>query len=522
MRPPLVALIAALAVTGAAQTFRVAGTVIDSESGKPLNRTRMVLTDGPIADVSLVTAPDGRFSFDVPQGKYTLLAAHRDWGDTYGQVLPSNDFGAAIVTGPDRDTSHLEFRFRAPVAIHGKVVDQNGAAIPSATVELFRQTIIDGRKRLSSMGRAESDDFGEYYWSSLYAGTYYLAAAGEPWYFSDPSSNLQLTDTGTPPLPFGLSYFPGTADASVAVPLVLRPGAEVQADFILHPTAGAILHFACADTNSCGGSVSLYALGPGGAQALVRTEDVRGNSAIESIRPGRYVVRYTGEEGGARKIVDVPSGEITIDLVPKPAPSLSGKVIFQNAADRPRHRVYVNLLDEDTGKPDTVALGPDGLFSWPKVAASRGRLFLSGDDGLFIAQMSVDGAELKDGVIEFPDGAAVQVGLSASDETGSLKGFVKKENGEPVPSVLVVLLPSAASTGPRQPLAFQSDSDGSFDCRNVPADDYVLLAVENPEFEYANPEAIRPYLATAKRMRIEPHTTRTEDIGLSAAIPAGR
>jgi hypothetical protein len=449
-----------------------------------------------------------------------LLAAHRDWGDTYGQVLPSNDSGAAIITGPDRDTSHLEFRFRAPIAIHGKVVDQNGDPIPSATVELFLQSVVAGKRRLRSLGSAESDDFGQFSWSSLNAGTYYLAAAGEPWCLSDEFARIQLIEGGTLALapPYALSYFPGTDDASAAVPLVLRPGADVQADFTLHTASGTILRFACSNADSCGGSVSLYAMGPGDTQALVRTADVRGTADIQSVRPGRYTIRYTGDDGAsARRLIDVPNGEVTVDLEPKAAPTLSGKVSFQNPKDHPRHTVYVSLMDEATGKPDTVVLGPDGVFSWPVVAASHGRLFLSGDDGFFIAHMSVDGANVKDGAIDFVDGATVRVELSVSNETGTLKGFVKKENGEPAPSVLVVLVPIAAPTG-AQPQMFQTDSDGSFDCPQVPAGDYAVFAVDNPELEYAVPEAIRPYLPVAKHVRIEPHSTRTADIDLSPAV----
>jgi hypothetical protein len=519
MRLRLVALIATLALTGAAQTFRVAGTVVDSESGKPLNRTRVVLTDGPVGELSVVTAPDGRFSFDVPQGKYTLLAAHRDWGEPYGQILPSNDSGAAIITGPDRDTSHLEFRFRAPVAIHGKVVDQNGDPIPSATVELFLQSVVAGRKRLRSLGTGESDDFGEYSWSSLNAGTYYLSVTGEPWCLFDEVARIQLLEADAMALaqPYALSYYPGTDDANAAVPLVLRPGAEVQADFTLHPASSAILRFSCPNVDLCGGWVDLYAMGPGEAQALVSTTYLRRDPVIHSVRPGRYTIRYTSEEGNTRKVIDVSNGEVSIYLEPKPAPTLLGKVSFQNLGERPRHKIYVNLLDEDTGKPDTLILGPDGVFSWPMVTASRGRLFLSGEDGFFIAQMKVDGANVKDGVIDFPDGAAARVELLASNETGTLKGLVKNENDEPASSVLVVLVPVTASSDARQPLAFQTDSDGSFDCPNVPIGDYALFAVQNPELEYANPESIHPYLPAAKRVRIEPHTTRTEDIGLSPA-----
>ena len=198
MRTLIAALLAVLALTAEAQTFRVSGTVVDSETGRPLNRTRVALGAEPAGEWSVVTTADGRFSFDVPQGKYTLAAAHRDWGDVYGEPVPGSDSGAAVIAGPDCDTTQLLFRFRAPVAVHGKIVDESGEPVPSATVEMFHQTVVGGRKRLIPLGRAQSNDFGDYSFSWLPAGTYYLAATGEPWYFSDLfNADNELRSAGT-------------------------------------------------------------------------------------------------------------------------------------------------------------------------------------------------------------------------------------------------------------------------------------------------------------------------------------
>lgn len=515
MKIPIAALAAILASTAAAQTFQVSGTVVDSESGAPLSRTRVVLTGGPVGELSVITSGNGTFSFGVPRGKYTLMAAHRDWGESYGQSVPSRAMGSAIITGPDQDTTRIVFRWHAPGAIRGKVVDESGEPVHSAAVELFVEAVAGGKKRLASMGRAESDELGNYFWSSLPAGTYYLAATGEPWYSSDAFAMDQLTEAGRPPARHALTYFPGTNDARAATPLTLRPGAELQADFVLRPVAGANLRFACPDS-PCAGSLSLYAVGLGGAETLVKTTDAPATDVIEAVLPGRYVVRYTGVEGAMRKVIDVGGGDVTVEIAPKPVPTLAGEVTFRNPADRPRHTVYVNLLDEDTGRSFAVALRPDGGFSWPTVAASRVRLLLRGADGFFIAQMSVDGASVKDGVIEVVDGARVQVNLAASSETGRLKGFAR--NGDkPLPGVLVVLAPSAGATDPLRYLGFQTESDGSFDYTTVPAGDYVLFAVDNLDLEYANPEVVRPYRASGKRVRIEPHGVQTESIELAPA-----
>jgi hypothetical protein len=166
-----------------------------------------------------------------------------------------------------------------------------------------------------------------------------------------------------------------------------------------------------------------------------------------------------------------------------------------------------------------VAVNLDGSFSWPTVTAAHVRLHLSGSDGFFVARTSVEGAIVKNGVIDVVDGESVRVNLLASSETGRLNGFVKddEKQGPATPRVLVVLAPSGGAFDPYRYFAFQTGTDGSFDFPNVPAGDYVLFAVDNPEFEYADSDAVLPYLVQGKRVRIQPHGTSTENIRLALA-----
>jgi hypothetical protein len=505
---------AIFASVAAAQTFRVSGTVVDSESGAPLARTRVVLTGGPVPEQSIITS-DGSFSFDVPKGKYTLLASHRGFGESYGQTRSGNS-DSSIITGPDLDTTNLVLRWRAPVAIHGRILDEDGEPVFDAKVELFVEALSGGKRHIISLGRAESDELGNYSWSSLPGGTYYLAAVGEPWYFSYEAARNELTEAGKPPSPYALTYFPSGNDARAATPLILHPRAEVEADFTLRPAVGSNLHFVC-PSSPCTGSLTLNSAGIGGAETLVRTMDIAQTNVIPGVQPGRYVVRYTGTDGNIRKEIEVAGADFIVEIIPKPAPTLTGKVTFQNPQDQPRHPVLVTLMDEDTGEAVAAALDANGNFSWPMVPVSHVRSSLAGADGFYITRISVDGASAKGGSIEVVDGAKVHVNLTASGETGRLNGFVMNRN-KPVPMVRVVLAPAVASSDPSRYHGFQTDSDGSFDFATIPIGDYVLFAVDNQEFEYANSEAVRPYLAIGKHVRIGGDGVHTERIELAPSL----
>jgi hypothetical protein len=64
---------------------------------------------------------------------------------------------------------------------------------------------------------------------------------------------------------------------------------------------------------------------------------------------------------------------------------------------------------------------------------------------------------------------------------------------KPVEGVLVVLAPSSGAHDQVRHRGFQTDSDGSFDFQNVPAEDYLLFAVEDTGLEYITPGIHRPF-----------------------------
>jgi hypothetical protein len=331
------------------------------------------------------------------------------------------------------------------------------------------------------------------------------------------AAKTQLTQAGNPPSPYALTYYPGSTDARAASPVTLRPGGDLEADFRMRTVTGATLHAVCPNDENCSGALILYAIGLGGVETLAGTAYLPGSDTIPALMPGRYIARFSnGAAGGMRKTIDIGAGEVTIEVAPKPVPTLTGKVTFQNPDDPPRHPIFVNLLNEDSGERQTAILEAESNFSWPEVPVARTRLSLSGEDGFFVAQFSVEGATVKDGVIDIVDGATVHVNLVASNETGGIKGLVL--NGDkPLPAVMVVLAPAEAPANPERYFGFQTDSDGSFDYSTVPPGDYVLFASDNLELEYANPQVVRPYLAKGKRVRIEPHNIQTANISPTPA-----
>lgn len=232
-----------LAISGSASDlYRIAGTIVDSETHQPVPRARLTLTPGERGehDSSLITASDGKFSFTVPAGRHGLIAELHGLRQSFGEGWPGAGFGESIIAGPGQKTDDLEFILFPHGAITGKVLDGVGEPVENALVQLIRVSIVGGKKRFATSVWSRSDDRGEYRFWSLSGGSFYLVATAEPWYFSAAAGIF-----GKPPAEastYAASYYPNTSDPRGAAMLVVKPGEEAHADFTLASTPSATLH----------------------------------------------------------------------------------------------------------------------------------------------------------------------------------------------------------------------------------------------------------------------------------------
>jgi hypothetical protein len=355
----------------------------------------------------------------------------------------------------------------------------------------------------------------------LRGGSYFLAVTGTPWY----SRNLTLStlSPSAPSLAYAALYYRGTSDISQAASIDVKPGQEARADFSLSVVSGATVTVNHDAPPELRGSIALLTEGLGGRDGFQRQESFSGSRrafTVNAVPPGRYLLRISGSKGNAdfsgRRTIDINGVDVAVELQVRPAPTVSGTVQWKNSKIKPQG-LLASLIREDTGAVLSTIVRPDGSFVFPSVAVAKWRPAVRGADGYFASDVHVEGAEFRDGVIDLQDGDSVTVRMTASDETGRLQGFVMR-NDTPVEGVMVVLAPASGAHDQITHRAFQTDSDGSFDFQNVPAEDYLLFAVEDTQIEYANPTAVRPYLANAKRVHIDAHGVHSEKIPLGEAL----
>jgi 5-hydroxyisourate hydrolase-like protein (transthyretin family) len=207
--------------------FRIAGTVINADSGRPLPQTRVWIYNlkNPEALQALMTSENGRFEFNqLGPAKYSLQ------GMRHGFITTAYDaheeYATAIVTGAGIDTENLTLKLTPTAVLAGNVLDESGEPVRGATVTLYREDHSAGVSRVEQINASGADDLGGYEFSGLEPGNYFVSATAKPWYAVHPASS---GNPGTPDLPatvdpsldvaYPTTYFPDATDADQAPPV---------------------------------------------------------------------------------------------------------------------------------------------------------------------------------------------------------------------------------------------------------------------------------------------------------------
>jgi len=500
-----------LAAAAPASSFRIAGTVVNSVTRQPVAGAQLNLA--PVEHVGqrvdAIAGADGRFAFaGLPAGKYVLA------GQRHGLLQALT---GSIVAGHGQDTESIVLALVPPGAVTGKVVDDAGEPVEHASVELLSSRIVSGRRRVRNFASAQTDDLGEYRFSSVPPGTYYVTASGHPWYtkFNETLGDApprSITHVG-----FGVKYYPNVSEAAAAAPLAVKAGQEAAANFLVLAVPAVSLTVHCEGADDIPKHFTLSAPGLAGHQVIVREATEPGDSYnFWGVPPGRYTLRAEVQDNGrtayAKSEIDMGATDTEASLTLQEPPKLTGAVELEGGGSLPPG-FAVTLTADDTGRSVPAAVSPDGKILFPAIAPQRYRVSLMRAEDFYLKSWSVEGARRDGETFDINAGAVARLRLIIETGTCRIRGTVER-GGHPLPGALVVLVPGARAAEHR---AVESASDGSYEFRGVPPGDYALFAVaEGDDLEYANPTAIQPYLGAAEKVHVAAGASLNQRLTLEA------
>lgn len=496
--------------------YRISGTVVHGLSGRPLERVRVTIA--PIEQrtrrTAALTSADGRFGFaGLPAGKYELAAERRGFLPQRFQQGPQLSMpGVAVVTGPGEPSEDLVFRLYPPAAIWGTVTDSTGEPVRSATVSLSRRLVVSGRRRVVTIRYRFTDDRGHYRFWGLPAGTYYLGVCGRPWYV-DYIGLRQHAGLEA----YAAQYYPNADNQDRATPIVLKPGAEFRADFTLSRVRAVSVNLKGGESEPTQ-RIVLTSEGPLGS-LYHRVVNHKNYSTLVGVAPGRYTLWLVDPEGRKppmKQEIEVGGDDLDVQIAPEALVKLNAVIEVEGGDTANLTGAVLGLVND---RDETFAVrspAADGRLDFPALPSGRYQLRLVSAERCYLKRLMVQGAPYEGAYLDLTGAREVNLKVVLGTDGGRLEGKVYW--GErPVPGIMVLVVPRSEGRRDEPPLAFQTDSDGSFEFPAVAPGDYVLVAVEDTgELEYANPAVMAPLLKTGKSVRVEPRRTHTIHLDLAA------
>lgn len=537
---------------GMAAGTEVSGVVTSGVNGQPLADAGVTLIDVKDGKEAAETATDaeGRFAFaHVADGRFTLRAQHR--GFVTAMFEEHGSFSTAIVTGAGLDATGLNFTLEPQAAIYGTVTEDSGDPVPQARVSLYRRA--GGSGKIVRAGMTVADAMGRYELPRLAAGSYYLCAAGQPWYRANVGVGTMLQPrTDAAPnqqrSPLDVAYrvncYPDTTDPNAAETVDVSAGDRVAANMTLHavPAVHISIEIPMAQGGGGGGmAFPMFAedvfgtpdvMQPGQV-TMIGGEDGDGSSkrTVEmSVAPGAYEMQVVTPDGkrGPFTTMDVTEDETSLDLGSMPEMAeVRGTVSM--AGGLPSGTSIVLRPEQGIGNV-SAEVKQDGSFEIASVRPGRYRvLFRTSGSGsgayLFAEKLSASGGKAEGREVEVGSDA-VTLNVAAAEANTVVSGYAARD-GKAARGVFVVLVPEATrangaasdeaddredddgSGGALR--ADQTDSDGSFVWEYVLPGAYTLVAVEEGwTLDWAQPGAMARYLAKGEKVNVAADAKRID------------
>jgi len=304
------------------------GFVVKLATTDPVARVKVVLTkEGmPPSSMSATTEGDGKFVFHgIQPGRYRLTATRDGYvRGEHGQRGP-NLPGTPITFAPRQEMKDVRIALTPTGALAGRVFDRYGDPVGNASVQALRYSYQDGRRVLTVVQSARTNDLGEYRLFWMQPGQYIVSAvpsdnrldgmtidigAGAPVQVATMISGIRVGG-GISPGPAGPDtnetyltvYYPGTTDAAAASSIELRPGANYPGvDLTVADTRAVRVKGRVVSNRPgpLGGSVTLIPRGTvTGGMAGQRSAGVsdQGTFEFRGVAPGAYdVVATSGRQ----------------------------------------------------------------------------------------------------------------------------------------------------------------------------------------------------------------------------------
>jgi hypothetical protein len=507
------------ATTSAGQ-FRIAGMLANAVTGEPVRRGVVQALDATgHAVAASTTNADGRFLLDhLGAAKYQLTASKR--GFRTASYDEHDEFATSIVTGPDQDTTHFQYKLMPNVVLRGVVTNDEGEPVANANVMLFKRPKHQG-DRTERAGGTQTDDTGEYEIGDLPTGEYMLAVTAEPWYALH--GNAASKKNSALDVVYPVTFFDSTTDERAATPIQLAGGTRQEINISVHAVPS--LHISIPAPERADGSVvvpQLQRLAFGSVVDTQSSGDFFGGAQgrtleLSGVAPGRYELAM----GEPQHVVDVDlSANQQIDPEAGTAASaVKGVVRMSSGGAMPAEMTLtLNRLDGGAGQNQFVTEVRGGQFTFMPVPPGEYEVWATaGDKQMPVIETSV-GPRSQAGNVFTVREDGPPLGVTVSETETKIEGFAKRD-GKGVAGVMMVLLPRDPAQWKGLTRRDQTDSDGSFTLRDVAPGEYTGVGIEDGwPLDWTSPAVMERYLRAGTNVTVSAQAGKVVKLPAAVAV----
>jgi hypothetical protein len=287
------------------------------------------------------------------------------------------------------------------------------------------------------------------------------------------------------------------------------------------------------------GNFTISGVAPGDYNVQVRGMNIttfssgEGNTMVFSARVAQGGGANPGEEPefGSLPVTVAGDDVSNVVVVTSRGATAAGRVTFEGGA-QPASLTGVRVMANSTDGEPTIAfpgvpggrppgtLQEDGSFELHSLAGTRLLRVMGLPPGWIVKSVTVEGHDATDTGFDFKPGAAVTgIDVVVTNKTTEINGTVTTADGQPVKDYTLVVFADdpAKWTFPqtRHVTAARPDQDGRVKIRNLPAGDYLAVAVEYlAQGEWGDPEVLERLKGRATHLTLSEGETEALQLKL--------